>query len=617
MKIGEKFKGLRIGQKIFLSNVILFVIPCVVLSVVLFGFIKKEAGEELDHSELMILNQIDESYEKMFREIVSYSSYFYLNADINKMLSKKEYDSEYDAMQAEKKIKEYFVSSRTIYSNMEYGMRLMGSNGYNYTSLNEEQTTCKYPELDKLEQEPWFDSLEESGNKIQYIPWYLSKELQKTDGDTSVHGFRYIKNLNSGRYVGLMDIIIEQEKLKSLMLNATHENREKVVMLDETGRIITGTDESIKENTRLDRNIVDRLSSGEEGVFQEKISGALRRIYFVTNKTTGWKIIRYSEAAKSIWANNRTFLIFFGISIAYLGLALIMSAFNAKFISKPLTELKKDIHTIYKGDLSVRTQVGPMDEFGELNLQFNKMISRIQDLIDKLEQKEEEKRTLEMKALQEQIKPHFLFNTLASIRFLIEMDMNEKAQKSLLALAGLLKGTYSDYRKLIPVKEEIESVEKYLILMDNRYQDTFDWQIRMDEAIQNCQIPRISVQPLVENCILHGFNGKEGAGHIIIEGCREGNTAVICVSDDGSGENLEKIRELIENPMVEESGKFSSIGVQNVQKRLVLYFGTAYGLSAYKNGKDGISIEIRIPFSYEAKERSGNMEEKDADHYSG
>ena len=136
MKIGEKFKGLRIGQKIFLSNVILFVIPCVVLSVVLFGFIKKEAGEELDHSELMILNQIDESYEKMFREIVSYSSYFYLNADINKMLSKKEYDSEYDAMQAEKKIKEYFVSSRTIYSNMEYGMRLMGSNGYNYTSLN-------------------------------------------------------------------------------------------------------------------------------------------------------------------------------------------------------------------------------------------------------------------------------------------------------------------------------------------------------------------------------------------------------------------------------------------------------------------------------------------------
>lgn len=252
-----KFKSLKIGKKILIFNLVLFVIPCIVLSLLLFYLVQKEAYQELDNSRMVILNQIDENFEDMFSEVVSYSNYFFCN-------------------------------SRTIYSNLEYELELLGNNGYNYSSLDTGEQIIDYPVLEKLEQEEWYSNFEKSSSYIQYIPVFDSAELKE----------------------------------------------------------------------------------GEKGVFRGNLNGKKHQIYFTTNLTTGWKILMYDESRQSAWEGNRILLIVVGIYVIYLLLAMIMSFYNARYMSKPLKKLRQDINTITEGDLSVRTEIEAMDEFGELNQQF-------------------------------------------------------------------------------------------------------------------------------------------------------------------------------------------------------------------------------------------------------
>lgn len=592
----NKFNSLKIGKKILIVNLALFVIPCIVLSLILFYLVQREAYQKLDNSRMVILNQIDENFEDMFDEIVSYSNYFFCNREMNKLISKKDYSSAYEALQTENKIKDYFSSSRTIYSNLEYEMELLGNNGYNYSSLDTGEIPVDYPDLEKLEQEEWYSNFEQSSSYIQYIPVFDSHELKRIDGDNTVHGFRIIKNLNSGRYVGLMDVIIKQTVIQSVMTRGIENNGQQVLLTDEDGNVISSTNAAVKLNQSLGEKIKEELNQAQRGVFQEDLNSKRRQIYFTTNLTTGWKILLYDEAQQSVWKGNSILLVVVGIYAVYLLLAMVMSFYNARYISKPLRKLRRDINTISEGDLSVRTEIEAMDEFGELNQQFNRMIGEIENLIGQLEQKEEEKRVLEMKALQAQINPHFMYNTLASIRFLIEMDMGEKADQSLLALTGLLKRTYSDYRKQIPVKEEIEAAKNYLILMKNRYQETFSWEIFIEKEVEECMIPRISIQPLVENSIIHGFSTMEKKGYIKIYGFEKEHDIIIRISDNGAGENVEKIKAILTQPGTEpEKEKFSSIGIKNVQDRLKLFYGEAYGLFVTGTPGGGVTIEIKIP----------------------
>lgn len=304
----------------------------------------------------------------------------------------------------------------------------------------------------------------------------------------------------------------------------------------------------------------------------------------------------YEDMKTGAWFINMGYAWMVFVAVIYFLLAVFMSLYNSRYISRPVQKLKEDMRIAYQGDLSVRAQVETNDEFGQLSQQFNEMIGKIQQLIRQLGERDEEKRVLELQALQAQINPHFLYNTLASIRFLLEMDMREKAEDSLMALAKLLKRTFSDYRKLIPVEEEMKSLEHYLILMENRYQDTFVWKIQMEDGAKDCLIPRLSIQPLVENAISHGFSQKECIGHIIIRAERKYEDLTISVCDDGEGADLEKIHRLLKEPStVGQKGQVSGIGIRNVQERIQMYFGESYGLSANSLDDGGTCFNVRIP----------------------
>lgn len=586
-------RGMNLQKKILFSNVLLFALPCLILSWQIISFVQTEANQRLNQSRLAILNQINRNMEDMLKNIVVYSDFFFSNAEVNGLLSQKRYESDYEARTTEKAMQEFLRSRWVYYGDTGYYLEILGENGRNYSSRWNDEVEFIFSDLNSLKKEDWYDMLLESG-RIRYIPTYRSEEFGK-DKDSIVRAVRLLRHLNSGRYIGLMDVSIQQERFERLFRDGIRQENQKVFLMDETGRIISCTDQVLTGSYISSQTYLGKLLDYDHGYFPANIEGIYSQICFTTNSVTGWKIVMYETMQKSAWFGNWSYLWMVGVAVIYFLLALLMSIYNARYISHPVQKLKEDMRTAYQGDLSVRAQVESNDEFGQLGSQFNQMLDRIEELIRQLGERDEEKRVLELNALQAQINPHFLYNTLASIRFLMEMDMKEKANISLLALAKLLKKTFSDYRELIPVKEEMESLENYLVLMENRYQDMFEWEIQMDRETEECLVPRISVQPLVENSISHGFGAKKEMGKICVKARKEGEELIISVYDNGEGADLHKIKTLLASKKDCQEGQVSSIGIRNVQERIRLSFGDESGLFAYQLENGGIRIDMRMP----------------------
>lgn len=587
------FMRMNLQKKILASNVLLFAMPCLILSWQIISFVQTEANQRLNHSRLAILNQINRNMEDMLKNIVVYSDFFFSNAEVNSLLSQRKFDSDYEARTTQKAIQEFLRSRWVYYGDKGYYLEILGENGRNYSSRWNDQVEFVFSDLDNLKKESWYDMLLES-SRIRYIPTYSSEEFSK-DEKSIVRAVRLLRHLNSGRYIGLMDVSIQQEQFLRLFEDGARQENQELLLMDGTGRILSCTDRGLIGSYISSEKYLEKLLNYDHGYFPANMEGVYSQICFTTNDATGWKIVMYETMQKSAWFGNWSYLWIIGVAVVYFLLALLMSLYNARYISRPVQKLKEDMRTAYKGDLSVRAQVETGDEFGQLSHQFNEMIGKIEELIEQLGRRDEEKRVLELNALQAQINPHFLYNTLASIRFLVEMDMKEQADTSLLALARLLKRTFSDYRELIPVKEELESLENYLVLMKNRYQDTFEWEIRMDEEVEDALVPRISVQPLVENSISHGFGQKKDMGHIYIHAQREEKDLLISVFDNGEGADLEKIKMLLASKGDCQEGQVSSIGIRNVQERIRLSFGKDSGLSVCRLEHGGIRIDMRMP----------------------
>lgn len=592
----RKNHSIKLQRKILITNMFLFVIPCLLLSVSIVSFINTEGNRRLNQSKMVVLNQINSNLENYLYNGIAYSESFYSDFEMNRLISTISFGNEYEKIQTKQKVRDYLRENRRLYANGRYNLEIIGENDCNYSTEEDGgQVTVEFPNLEKLKKEAWYGVLKEK-NSVCYIPTYESKEFTKFDDSSAFRIARLMRNFNSGRIIGMMDVSVPYETLEELLGEGLENDKQDVFIMNTDGRIIGSTNRELVGKKIINESYLSKLKGYDHGYFQSTSNSLPSQVYYVTNPSTGWRVVMYEERQNLVWSQNKGYVCIIAATVIETLLAIFMSVYNSRYISRPVKKLKQDMRMVYKGDLSVRTELSDIDEFKELSFQFNEMIDKIEELIAQLKAKDEEKRVLELQALQAQINPHFLYNTLASIRFLLEMGMEEKAGESLLALGKLLRKTFSDYRELITVREEMQNLENYLILMSNRYQDTFEWEIQVSDDARECRIPRISVQPLVENSISHGFSGKEDMGHITVNAYAENGELFITVTDDGVGGNAEEIRKLLMDSLeITRKDQVSGIGVKNVQERLQLIFGKEYGMAVENVQDGGICVTMRIP----------------------
>lgn len=264
-------------------------------------------------------------------------------------------------------------------------------------------------------------------------------------------------------------------------------------------------------------------------------------------------------------------------------------------VTKPVRQLAGVADQVAKGNFSVRADCRTQDEVQLLAESFNHMTEDLESLVERIQQEQQNLKNMELKLLQAQINPHFLYNTLDTIIWLIEGGKNQEAMDMVVALSEFFRILLSKGRDFISIREEERHIQSYLKIQQFRYGDILEYEIRIDPDIYDCRILKMTLQPLVENSIYHGIKPKRGIGKILVQGLRQGDKIRLTVADDGVGMSQEELNRVKKGLYKADDENDSGFGIANVFQRIRLNYGDAYGLWLDSAPGEGTRVTIEIP----------------------
>lgn len=292
-----------------------------------------------------------------------------------------------------------------------------------------------------------------------------------------------------------------------------------------------------------------------------------------------------------------------GITAVSLAMALI---FNLLFVRRTVTfivRVVKAMRKVERGDLSTRVTVVGKDETTSLAIGFNSLVNRVSELLEDVKREQQRKRKAEMMLLQAQIKPHFLFNALESINILAVSNEGRKVSKMVQRLANILRISIQQ-KEEITIEQELEHLNSYLEIQKYRFEELFEYSIEVPNELLTNPILKLTLQPLVENCIQHGFDGIAYMGRIVVRAQEEGNNIAFYIEDNGIGIEEEQLARFATSGMTSlqeiyedlpDSGERRGLGVGNVADRLRIHYGNGYGLILCSISGQGTVIKCLIP----------------------
>lgn len=317
---------------------------------------------------------------------------------------------------------------------------------------------------------------------------------------------------------------------------------------------------------------------------------------------TGWKIIVVNSLA-NIRAENVSIYYMAWLMLLLVGIALIvLDVLLFRNITDPVYQLMRTMKEFGKGNYQVKASEDGIGELKVLSEQFNRMADRLQKQMDEIRENETEKRKMEKKLLQSQINPHFLYNTLDSIIWMIQSGEYKGAEQMVSLLAKFFRTSLSQGKDMIPLEKELEHATSYLAIQNIRFKDKFEFCVHADPALLKYLCPKLSIQPLLENAIYHGMEGMFEDGEIHINVYEKEDIIHIEVVDNGLGMTEEKIDYIMNNKVV-SSKRGSGIGVRNVSERIKLIYGEEYGISITSELDEGTTATITIPKLEEIDEK--------------
>lgn len=369
-----------------------------------------------------------------------------------------------------------------------------------------------------------------------------------------------------------------------------------IYIIDDKGNIVYHPQQQLIYMGLKQENIKNVLKE-PSGTFIETFDNKQRLVTVKTVKITGWKIvgIYYMNQIAATKKNLGAYAVLIVI-LGILFVIAISTSLSAK-ISKPIKELEKCMKLVEEGRFDVEINVEGEYEVVRLSKAFNLMVLKITNLMEQIVKEQEEKRKSEFNALQAQINPHFLYNTLDSVVWMIENEKNQEAVTMITALARLFRISISKGKNIITVKEELEHAKNYLIIQKVRYKNKFQFKMEVQEEVLNYSTIKLILQPIIENSIYHGIECSVDEGEIFIYAGIENDKLLLMVKDTGLGMS----EELVENILLTEyrMSKGSGVGIKNVDERIKLCYGKEYGLKIESELEVGTTVKIYLPLYIE------------------
>lgn len=459
-----------------------------------------------------------------------------------------------------------------------------------------------------VSEEDWFkETLEKTENihfsspHVQYIFDAAGKQYRW------VISMSRAVEITKGPYTdqGVLLIDMRYDGLEEFFDGVTLGNQGYVYLMDGSGEIIYHPmAQLLYSGVRRENNL--KAVSYRDGNYQEVFEGQKRIVTVKTVGYTGWKVVGVMPMDGMALNSIKTkLLVVFIIAFILFILSIINSYISSK-ITNPIKELEKSVKKIEEGDLNAEVPRNGSYEIRHLGESIQNMSRQIRKLMDDIVAEHESKRKSEFDTLQSQINPHFLYNTLDIIVWMIENEKQGDAVRAVTALARFFRISLSRGKSIITVADELEHVRNYLMIQHMRYKNKFTYSIEADEEVLELASLKLILQPLVENAIYHGMEFMDGDGEICIRAWRQNSELFLSVEDNGLGMTEEQVKRLFEDTEHVSSRRGSGIGVKNVNERIRLYFGSGYGLMIESEPDEGTKVTAHLPaVSYEQVRKGG------------
>ncbi len=443
------------------------------------------------------------------------------------------------------------------------------------------------------------------------VPLWAIEDISKQEdsGNTGFMPERYgkagillarsFRSLDKGLQAGYLIMRMDESYISRIFKDINIGNGAEIFILDSEGTVVSSRNPKIEiARPYTNASLITKIKSykkNEVFSFNGEISGKNNLIAYTYIPGADWYVVGTIPISYLNAESKRI-----GIYIAVSGIicflfALLLSFIVSKSISKPLNKLVISMNSVKTGNFIVQINDNGQDEISVVASNFNNMVKEIKYLVDEVKNKENLKRVAELKTLQAQINPHFLSNTLNTVRWLANIQKAENISSLITSLIQLLQGCMGKGGELVSIKEEVDYIKNYLNIMAYRYYDKFKVHFEIEDGIMDFEILKFVLQPIVENSLIHGLEPIDGQGIIIVKGYRSGEELKITVTDNGVGISSDTLSNLIQEKPQNKKARLSGIGIWNVDERIKMYFGERYGISIESVPNLFTTVEITIP----------------------
>ena len=457
--------------------------------------------------------------------------------------------------------------------------------------------------------ENWFTSTLEKTENMHFSTPHVQYIF-----DGSENQYRWVISLSRAVEItrgpstdqGVLLIDIRYSSLEQLFDGVNLGNGGYVYLISSSGEIIYHPQAKLIDSGIVGENNLE-VSGLRDGNYRQTVDGEERTVTVKTVGYTGWKVVGVTPLDGVSLNNIKTKLLVIFMIAFVLFIMTIINSYISSRITDPIKELEKSVNEIEAGNLETEVRSGGSYEIQHLGNSIQNMARQIRRLMDDIVAEHESKRKSEFDTLQAQINPHFLYNTLDIIVWMIENENLTDAVRVVTALARFFRISLSRGKSIITVRDELEHVRNYLMIQHMRYKNKFTYTVEAEDEVLDLASLKLVLQPLVENAIYHGMEFMDGDGEIRIRAWRQDKDLFMSVSDNGLGMTRGQVKRLFGDTDHMPSGRGSGIGVKNVHQRIRLYFGNDYGLEIQSEPDEGTTVTAHLPaIPYEEVKKEGS-----------
>lgn len=576
---------LSLQKQLLISMVLLIAVPMLFMTAFGNYYYAKAIDQQANEYSTQMLDQVRMNIDASVSTVDSVIEYLCQNEDV---LAYLRLDSFYapDRIRLETAVRTQMHTYTSAHPQLIGGILIAGENEL-YAS-NELYRVTRYA----LTEESWYARAVAAGGERVLISRPIGRNIRNYRNYSSnniVSVVRAVIDPDTGRLLGvicadmLTDII--EERIRDVTLGKTG----FVFVQDDSGEIVYAPVNGIVYRIRRE------WVSQAPGI--HTIGGERYQLLLAHSDVTGWGtvgVFRMGEPLQPVIALRRYTLMVAAVAI-FLATGMSLG-FSASFIG-PISRLRRLMGEAEQGNLAVSFDTQRYSgEIRQLGSSFNSMIDKIRQLLDLVYREQQAKREAEIRTLQAQIKPHFLYNTLDTIRWMAEEHQAVEIVQLVSALTRLFRISLSRGREIISLADEIDHVRSYLYIQKVRYEEKLSYEIDVPEPLLSLQVNKLILQPLVENAIYHGIKQKRGKGFVRVSGQRQEDRLILTVEDNGAGMSPEKCSQLnaaLSRPDAKAYGH--GYGIFNVNDRIRLSYGSDYGLHYQINASGGITVTLCCP----------------------